>query len=107
MEPKDIDQEELDELAGKKEFIRQLSEPIATFIPQVAGLEFEAFIPKGRDYIQEYLIVHFRGGAIAARTCNINSNLGNLIEVATLVRGGHYDEVDTYRRLKENSIKIV
>lgn len=55
----------------------------------------------GNTCFYEWIIVHFRGGAIAPITVNGNSNLANYRAIGNLIDGGYYNEVPYYLKMEE------
>jgi len=51
-------------------------------------------------YIKEYLVVHYRGGAIAVRNVSANSIAAIMGDFNKLMYGGYYEEVDTYKEFQ-------
>ena len=64
-------------------------------------------------YVREFVVMTYRGGAIAPKTVTANSLSAIMNDIAGLMYGGYYSEVDEYRefvkRAKENNgvIKLV
>ena len=71
------------------------SEPLGGFL----DIKYEVYkicTPTG-NYIKEYIIMTYKGGAIAARTVTANSLPATLSDIVRLLYGGYYDEVDAYK----------
>ena len=64
-------------------------------------------------YVREYVIMTYRGGAIAPKTVTANSLSAIMNDIAGLMYGGYYSEVEEYRefvkRAKEENgvVKLV
>lgn len=76
------------------------------------GCEFRVYLDPsktqpGQYYIEEYLVVTYRGGAWAARHANINSNSVNFKEIGKMLDGGCYDEVDAVERLDREACRLI
>ena len=76
------------------------------------GCEFRVYLDKsktnpGEYYLEEFLVVTYRGGAGAARRANINSNSVNFKEIGKLLDGGYYDEVDELQRLEKEACRLI
>lgn len=74
--------------------------------------EFRVYLDESKDrpgkyYLEEYLIVTYRGGAWAARHANINSNSVNFQEIGKMLNGGCYDEVDAVERLNREACRLI
>ena len=97
------------ELIDKKNAIEDLSMAMSKSIHNVSNVEFKAFYNKEHGWIEERIVMTYRGGAIAVRNVNINSIVCDYEEAVKLARGGYYDEVKGYREMlaDENYIDIL
>lgn len=59
------------------------------------------------DYFNEWIIVHFEGGAKSYRYVNCNSNLANFRAIGEIADGGYYGEQGAYERQLANGFKKV
>lgn len=68
----------------------------------VEDIEYEVYKKdiNGTPYFYEWIIVHFKGGAISPTTVNGNSNLANFQAISPLIDGGYYDEVQYYQKME-------
>lgn len=82
---------------AKQAFVDKLSNAIGGQCSGVDAVTYEVFRQKKTGYYQEYVVMHYRGGAIAVRTVNGTSHSGILREIAKMVDGGYYEEVDAYK----------
>lgn len=78
------------------------------------GVRYEVYqvnLPDGSYHITEFIIVTYIGGAIAPRNVTANSLSSILKEIASMVNGNCYDEVEYYkefvRRVQENTNEVV
>lgn len=85
------------ELLEKKEMVADISAVLAKHLGHIESVSYEVFYKEGADWSQEYLVYHFRGGAILARNCNWNSKTAVIDEIAKYINGGYYSEVDDYK----------
>lgn len=91
--------DEILEYIEKKMYIDELGKVLVRYHKNIVNVKLDIFIDyKGN--IQEFLVVTYRGGAMAVRDCAINSNYANYLELGNLIMGGYYDEVDYYHSLK-------
>lgn len=67
----------------------------------ILSIKLDSFVVGTSDY--EYIVVTFRGGNISVR--NVYADSLNLMinELAKLLNGGYYDEVDAYNALKNKA----
>ena len=97
------------EFEQKKAFIAEFNKALQTISTSIEKVELEEinYKPEKSDrvFTDEYLVVTYKGGAIAVRNCSCNSNLANIEAFTKLMYGGYYDEVAEYRQLKEMEIK--
>ncbi len=87
------------EQLSKKGAIDEISPVLAKYLWSVEKAEYRAFYNRKKGWLEEMVIVHFRGGGVAVRNVSINSILVNFDEVVKLCHGGHYDEVEWYRSI--------
>ncbi len=91
----------------KKTFVEKLNNAFAEYVNEghseslggFSHIKYEVYsitTPMGY-YIKEYIIMTYRGGAIAARTVTANSLTATLSDVVRLLYGGYYSEVDAYK----------
>ena len=90
---------ELDELSSKKTFVLAISEAIHRHYKPIDSIDYDVFFDKDGN-LNEFLVMTYRGGAIAVRNCYGNSKSAIFDEIAKLFNGGYYDEVKDYRELK-------
>lgn len=95
---------ELNCLKDKKQFVEDLGKVISKHLFGIEKLDYDVFEING--YIYEYLVVTYRGGAIATRNCRGNSLSAVFEEISKLLDGGYYEEVNDYRNAKSKSTKI-
>lgn len=104
--------ETLAELLGKKKFVDCIGQVCGyCHCGSIYSLTYEVFEKVNTDhvYIQEYLVVTYRGGFKTYRNCNINSLFAILIEIGKLADGGYYKELDDYKKIStsEEWIQII
>lgn len=87
-------------LEEKKIVFDEMGRAISKALPSIRSIELDIFKTEDEE-THEYIVVTFRGGAISVRNANINGMSVNLYEISKLVNGGYYNEVETYRNLKE------
>lgn len=61
----------------------------------------------GNHYFNEWIIVHFKGGATSPCIASGNSNVANFRAIAKLIEGGHYEEKQWYEKQFELGFKKV
>lgn len=71
----------------------------------VSGVRYEVY-DMGEYGYQEYLIVEYYGGAIAVRSCNMNSNAAVIRELGRLLNGGYYDEIEDYEECRKKYTQL-
>ena len=93
------------ELAGKVKFVQDIEKAILTVIRNVVALKYEVYEhsdAKESSWVEERLVVTFKGNAISVRNCNSTSCSGILKEIANLVQGGYYSELPYYEELSKH-----
>ena len=68
-------------------------------IPQIERIEYIVHVHKKHEWDEEHLVVTYQGGAQAVRNCTGTSCVGILAEIAKLMNGGYYDEVEHFIHL--------
>lgn len=79
----------------KKFMFFKIGKVIAESFPNIRSIYLDEVL--GREYI----VVHFVGGAISVRNVTYNSLPANIVELGKLLKGGWYDEVESYIKLKK------
>lgn len=93
-------EEAIKEYRSKKEYIKELGKTIVAYHPSIVDVKLDIFIDIS-GCKREYLVVKYKGGAMAVRDCRANSNYANYVELGKLINGGYYSEVDYYNELKD------
>lgn len=94
-------------LASKKAFVQEINNALNNYLElgmtePIGGFQnvryeaFEVTLPTGA-YINEFIILTYRGGAIAVKNVTANSLLAIFSDINQLLYGGYYDEVESYR----------
>lgn len=100
----------IEEYRKKKAFIDALNPAFEIANDCVDYVELDIFGIKSEEgeheWIEEFIVVHFRGGAISVRNVAINSDFANFQELGRLIMGGYYSEVERYRELKTKAIDL-
>lgn len=87
-------------LQNKILFVSHLNEVIQDKFPHVENIAYEVLEYKERGWTEEFAIVYYKGGAIQARNCNMDSNLAIFQEIAKMLDDSELYVADT-RRYKE------
>lgn len=90
-------------LKSKQKMVAEMSPILAANLGNIEKVSYEVYVKPEKEWTQEYLVIHFVGGGILARTCNGNSKSAILSEIAKYVNGGYYDEVSDYMHY-ENAV---
>lgn len=89
------------ELREKKTFVKKLNDTLSKFPVGINRVEYEIWA-YDNSAIYEYLVMTYKGGAIAVRNCSNDSLLCVLEEISRLAYGGYYIENDEYEQMKSN-----
>ena len=95
----------------KKNFVEGIAKAFIQ-VPKghtVENVTYELYkkeINETTTYYYEWVIVHFRGGAISPVTANGNSNLANFQVISSLINGGYYDEVSYYNAMQDKFERV-
>lgn len=99
-----MDDEELNE---KKLFVDEVSGVLKNHLEHLVGIEYHVFRSKSCPQAEkEFIKIVFKGGGWLARNVTCDSKSAILMEIATKVDGGYYDEVEYYNSLA-NSDDII
>lgn len=82
----------------QKEKFDNIAKAITENLTRVEDIYIDEFVANCSKRV--YLVVKFSGGAISVRNVIGNSLLVNLEELARLLKGGYYSEVEYYKSLK-------
>lgn len=84
-----------EEIRRKHQMVKGLSEVmVASKMPSLKGVEYEYYVNPERGWTHEYVVVYYKGGACAPRNVSGDS-LGAIVqEIAKLLYGGYYAEVE-------------
>ena len=101
-------EEKIKMYAKKKQFVDSLSAVYSNRF-SVENIKYEVYKNKFKDIIffEEWIVVTFEGGAISTRRVTGNSDQTNGEEIARLIKGGYYDEVQEYRELSDLNYVLV
>ena len=87
-------------IPNKVKFINDLNKVIPAYKSGIKKIEYRVFRYDffkdefdGKTYYQEYLVITYDGGALGVRSCNGNSFAAIFEELAKMLDGGYYDEV--------------
>ena len=104
-----ISKDRYQELCDKREFVSGLNLAFqydeTKRYTSIAEIYYDFFATESGS-IKEYAVVRYFGGAIAVRNCAANSLSAIFRAIGTMLDGGYYDEVDTYKKLKEIEVPI-
>lgn len=102
-----MDEETMTCCALKKNFIDRVSYAISgQHRISVMNVDYQVFETK-EGYAKEYLVVTYKGGAIAARNVNGDSQSAMFREIAKMIDGGYYAEVEDYRKVESSCKRII
>lgn len=83
-------------IENKIKYIQGLNQVIPTFHSNIKSVEYHVFKHSDHDWIQEYLVVCYEGGAKSYRNCNGNSFSAIFDELAAILDSGYYAEESRY-----------
>lgn len=66
-------------------------------IPEVERVDYVVHLHSNGQWIDERVVITYRGGAIGVRNCSGTSCVGIFTEIAKLLDGGYYDEVERFK----------
>lgn len=89
----------------KVNFVKELSKTIVKVQENVTGIEYRIYQntePGREDWIEEFLVIDYKGGARTVRTCNGNSCSAVLVEIAKYLEHGYYSEESDLKNLERD-----
>lgn len=94
-------------LQNKIMFVENLSKAVERSISHVDRISYVVFEDKQRGWTDEFVVVYYRGGAIQARNCNMNSNSAIFQEIANMLNSSQVYPQDTeqYKKFAADSNK--
>ena len=87
-----------------KEKFDLVGEAIALTVPNVKKCFMDVIGAGGGDEIR-FIVIEFHGGAISVHNADANSQSANIKDVAQMINGGYYQEVQYYEQLKREEGK--
>ena len=103
--------EKIEMYKGKKQFVDSISKVFEQNpkYHSVTSIQYEVWSKEVADhtYFEEWIIVHFDGGAMSPRRASGNSNIANFKSISYLIDGGYYDEVSDYVELSSRGYEFV
>ena len=82
-------------LQNKIMFVENLSKVVERSISHVDRISYTVFEDKKHGWTDEFVVVYYRGGAIQARNCNMNSNSAIFQEIANMLNSSQVYPQDT------------
>ena len=103
--------EKIDMYRNKKKFIEGISNVFRNdaYKTVIDKITFEVY-QKELDTMTifyEWIVVRFMGGTVSAKSVNGNSDNANFRAVGSMLDGGVYDEVFTYKELEKLGYELV
>ena len=103
--------EKIEMFKGKKQFVDAVSKVFEQNpkYHSVTSIKYEVWSKEVCDhtYFEEWVIVHFEGGAISPRRVSCNSNIANFVVIGQLIDGGYYEEMSDYTEMPEHDYEFV
>lgn len=93
---------------SKTRLVEGISEVFKNQDTSIEKIELKIFVDKemlkkGTRMIQEYVVVTYKGGAIAVANNSMNSVTATYRNIGELINGGYYDQVEKYNEYIINS----
>lgn len=80
-------------------FTKIADEVVRNYDGYIKSIELDEFTDRyGKD--EQYIVITFRNGAKEARNATMDSLAVMIEEMAKMLNGGKYDEVEQYEKLK-------
>ena len=98
-------------IPNKVKFVNDLNKVIPTYKTGIKKIEYKVFKCNHHTeefgdqvYYQEYLVVTYDGGAIGVKSCNCDSFTAIFEELAKMLDGGYYGEVQDLHYYENNEM---
>ncbi len=90
------------DFVGKKQMVKDLSSVYKKIAwSDIADIELKKY--KKGNYEEEFIVLTWGNGAISTANNNINSISATARNVARMLDGGVYENLDTYKEIMESS----
>lgn len=90
----------LNNYAGKKKLVKELGELYRYYFADLKDIELKKY-RKGR-YEEEFIVLTWENGAISTANNNMNSLSATARNVARMIDGGVYENLDLYKEIMES-----
>lgn len=90
----------LNNYAGKKKLVKELGELYKYYFSDLKDIELKKY-RKGR-YEEEFIVLTWENGAISTANNNMNSLSATARNVARMIDGGVYENLDLYKEIMES-----
>ena len=94
----------------KANYVRILSNVLEVMFTDIDNIKLKVYEKNGTSEIQEFIVLTWTNGGISTANNNINSLSATVRNIARMLDGGVYENIDFYRELlegKENYTEIV
>lgn len=92
------------ELKRKVNFVKEIEKVVVGACHGIEGVRYEVYARDDNQWVREWIVIQFKGGAILTRNSNGNSLTAILREIGNYIDGGYYDEVQAYEAMANNSL---
>lgn len=86
-------------IAKKIEFVKALNDVYVKYQGNIDKIEYRVFKNKKFNYMNEWLVVEYRGGSFSAICCSGNSYAAIAAEITKCLYDGVYDQNDYFETL--------
>ena len=98
----DAKQMNLLELDMKKELVNELCAVYSYWFDEIDNIELKRYKKKGTEHTEEFVLLTWSNGGISTANNNINSLSATARNVARMIDGGVYENLDSYKKIMES-----
>ena len=92
----------MNELEMKKELVEDLFKVYGYWFDKIGNIELKSYKKKGTEHTEEFVVLTWSNGGISTANNNINSLSATARNVARMIDGGVYENLDLYKKIMES-----
>ena len=87
---------------GKKQLVAQLCDVYKTCTDDIADIKLKKYIHNTKGWTQEFVLLTWVNGGISTANNNMNSLAATARNVAGMIDGGVYENLDLYKEIMKS-----
>lgn len=97
----------INELIRKKMLVAYLESVYMNFFPETKSIKLKAYELLGSYHTEEFVLLTWKNGGISTANNNCNSLSATARNVARMVDGGVYENIELYKEIMEDKNRWV